>query len=149
LPVSPIRTYDDGVARTLAQRRFTALLLAVFALFGLGLGVLGVYGVLAYTVAERTQEIGLRRALGAPGGRVLRMVLVQGLTPVVLGIALGTAATFSARRVLETQVFGISPTDLGTYAMVAAGVLAAAVLACLLPARRALRVSPLVALRDS
>jgi putative ABC transport system permease protein len=148
LPVSPLRTYDDGVARTLAQRRFTALLLSMFAVFGFGLGMLGVYGVLAYTVAERTQEIGLRRALGAPGGRVLQLVLSQGLAPVVVGIVLGVGATLAARRVLETQLFGISPTDVETYVLVAAGVLAAAVLACLIPARRALRVSPLVALRD-
>ena len=148
LPVSPVRTFDEGVARTLAQRRFTALILTVFAVFGLGLGVLGVYGVLAYTVAERTQEIGLRRALGAPAGRVLRLVLSQGLTPVAVGIVLGIGATISARSVLETQLFGISPTDVPTYAMVASGVLVAAALACLIPARRALRVSPLVALRD-
>jgi putative ABC transport system permease protein len=148
LPVSPIRTFDDGVARTLAQRRFTALILSMFAVFGLGLGVLGVYGVLAYTVAERTQEIGLRRALGAPAGRVLQLVLSQGLTPVAVGIVLGIGATLSARSVLETQLFGISPTDAPTYVMVAAGVLVAAALACLIPARRALRVSPLVALRD-
>jgi putative ABC transport system permease protein len=148
LPVSPVRTYDEGVAQSVARRRFTSLILAVFALFGLGLGVLGVYGVLAYTVAERTQEIGLRRALGAPAGRVLQMVLAQGLVPVALGIALGIGATISARSVLETQLFGISPTDAPTYALVAAGVLAAAILACLIPARRALRVSPLVALRD-
>ena len=148
LPVSPIRTFDDGVARTLAQRRFTALILSMFAVFGLGLGVLGVYGVLAYTVAERTQEIGLRRALGAPAGRVLRLVLSQGLTPVAVGIVLGIGATLSARSVLETQLFGISPTDVQTYVLVAAGVLVAATLACLIPARRALRVSPLVALRD-
>ena len=148
LPVSPIRTFGDGVARTLAQRRFTALILTVFALFGLGLGVLGVYGVLAYTVAERTHEIGLRRALGAPAGRVLRLVLSQGLTPVAVGIVLGIGATIAASSVLETQLFGISPTDAQTYALVAAGVLAAAVLACLIPARRALSVSPLVALRD-
>ncbi len=148
LPVSPIRTFDEGVARTLAQRRFTALILSMFAVFGLALGVLGVYGVLAYTVAERTQEIGLRRALGAPAGRVLGLVLSQGLAPVAIGIALGIGATLSARSVLESQLFGISPTDVQTYALVAAGVLAAAVLACLIPARRALRVSPLVALRD-
>jgi putative ABC transport system permease protein len=148
LPVSPIRTFGDGVARTLAQRRFTALILTVFALFGFGLGVLGVYGVLAYTVAERTQEIGLRRALGAPAGRVLRLVLSQGLAPVAVGIMLGIGATISARSILETQLFGISPTDAQTYALVAAGVLGAAVLACLVPARRALSISPLVALRD-
>jgi putative ABC transport system permease protein len=148
LPVSPIRSYEDGVARTVAQRRFTALILSMFAVFGLGLGVLGVYGVLAYTVAERTQEIGLRRALGAPAARVLQLVLTQGLVPVVIGIVLGIGATISARSVLETQLFGISPTDVPTYTLVAAGVLAAAVLACLIPARRALRVSPLVALRE-
>jgi putative ABC transport system permease protein len=149
LPVSPIRTFDEGVARTLAQRRFTALILSMFAVFGLGLGALGVYGVLAYTVAERTQEIGLRRALGAPAGRVLGSVLSQGLAPVAAGIAIGIGATLAASGVLETQLFGISPTDAGTYALVAAGVLVADVLACLIPARRALRVSPLVALRDS
>jgi putative ABC transport system permease protein len=148
LPVSPIRTFEDGVARTLAQRRFTSLILTVFAGFGLGLGILGVYGVLAYTVAERRQEIGLRRALGAPGGRVLGLVLTQGLTPVVVGILVGIGATLSARSVIGTQLYGISPTDVQTYALVAAGVLIAAVLACLIPARRALRVSPLVALRD-
>ena len=149
LPVSPLRTFDEGVASTLAQRRFTALLLAVFAAFGLGLGVLGVYGVLAYTVAERTQELGVRRALGAPAGSVLRLVLAQGLPPVVVGIGLGIGVTISARRLLATQLFGISATDPVTNAVVAAGVLAAAVLACLVPARRALRVSPLVALRES
>ena len=146
--MSPIRTFDDGVAQTLAQRRFTSVLLTVFAVFGLGLGVLGVYGVLAYTVAERRQEIGLRRALGAPGARVLRLVLSQGLTPVVVGILVGIGATLSARGVLGTQLYGISPTDIQTYALVAAGVLIAAALACVIPALRALRVSPLVALRD-
>jgi ABC-type antimicrobial peptide transport system permease subunit len=146
--VSPIRTFEDGVAQTLAQRRFTSVLLTMFAGFGLGLGVLGVYGVLAYTVAERRQEIGLRRALGAPGARVLLLVLSQGLTPVVVGILVGIGATLSARSVLGTQLYGISPTDVQTYALVAVSVLIAAVLACLIPARRALRVSPLVALRD-
>ena len=100
LPVSPIRTFEDGVAQTLAQRRFTSVLLTMFAGFGLGLGVLGVYGVLACTVAERRQEIGLRRALGAPGARVLLLVLSQGLTPVVVGILVGIGATLSARSVL-------------------------------------------------
>ena len=148
LPVSPIRTFEDGVAQTLAQRRFASVLLTMFAGFGLGLGVLGVYGVRAYTVAERRQEIGLRRALGAPGARVLLLVLSQGLTPVVVGILVGIGATLSARSVLGTQLYGISPTDVQTYALVAVSVLIAAVLACLIPARRALRVSPLVALRD-
>ena len=111
--------------------------------------MLGVYGVLVYTVAERTQELGLRRALGAPGGLLVRMVLSQGLTPVVIGIVVGIAVTLSARTLLETQLFGISATDAPTYVAVAAGVLVAAVLACLIPARRALQVSPLVALRQS
>ena len=108
----------------------------------------GAAWVLAYTVAERTQEIGLRRALGAPAARVLGLVMSQGLAPVAVGIALGIAATISASSVSETQLFGISPTDPQTYVLVAAGVLAAAVLACVLPARRAVRVSPLVALRE-
>lgn len=148
LPLYGVRTYDAAMAETVARRRLTTLLLAVFAAFGLAIGLLGIYGVLAYTVAERTQELGLRRALGAPTPRLVRFVLTQGLTPVVIGIVAGLVAARAAHGVIRAQLFGISSTDGVTYLMVTAGVLAAAVVACLVPAGRALRISPLTALRD-
>ncbi|HEX5217287.1 MAG TPA: ABC transporter permease [Vicinamibacterales bacterium] len=147
LAVYGIRTYDDAVGSSVAQRRVTAALLALFAVFGLALGVVGVYGVLAYTVAEQTQELGIRRALGAPGVSLVRLVLTQGLVPALAGIVAGVGAALSASSLLRSQLFGISPTDATTYAAVVGVVLAAAVVACLLPTRRALRVSPLTALR--
>ena len=147
LAVFGIRTYDDAVGSSVAQRRVTTSLLALFAAFGLVLGVVGVYGVLAYTVAEQTQELGLRRALGAPGSSLIRLVLVQGLVPAVIGIVVGAGVALAASESLRTLLFGISPTDVTTYVGVSVIVLAAAVLACLLPTRRALRVSPLTALR--
>ena len=147
LALSGIRTYDDAVGSSVAQRRVTASLLALFAVFGLALGLVGVYGVLAYTVAEQTQELGIRRALGAPGGSLVRLMLVQGLLPAVAGIVVGVGAALAASRLLGSQLFGISPTDATTYLVVVGVVLVAAVGACLLPTRRALRVSPLTALR--
>ncbi len=147
LPVYSTRTFDEAVASSVAQPRFTTLLLTVFAGFGLALGVLGVYGVLAFTVAQRTQEIGIRRALGAPGAGLVRLVLAQGLLPVLAGIVVGTVAAWYASRVLP-DLFGIERTDATTYLVVAVGVLIAAATACLLPTRRALRVSPLTALRQ-
>jgi putative ABC transport system permease protein len=147
LPVYSTRTFDAAVASSVAQPRFTTLLLTVFAGFGLALGVLGVYGVLAFTVAQRTAEIGIRRALGAPAARLVRLMLVQGLAPVVTGIAAGTIIALWASRLLP-ELFGIEPTDTTTYVVVAVGVLAAATIASLAPTRRALRVSPLTALRD-
>jgi putative ABC transport system permease protein len=148
LPVYAVRTYEGAVAQSVARPRFATLLLAVFATFGLGLGWLGVYGVLAYTVAERTVELGIRRALGAPSSGLIRLVLVQGLRPVFVGVGAGLLTAAAASGVLRAQLFGVSPTDPATYVVVATGVLAAALLACMTPTLRALRVSPLAALRD-
>jgi putative ABC transport system permease protein len=150
LPVYAVQTFDAAVAGTVAQSRFTTLLLALFAVFGFGLGVLGVYGVLAYTVSERTHELGIRRALGAPVGGLARLVLRQGLAPVLAGLAIGmaTAVLIAFGGAFGIDLFEISPTDHATYALVAAGILVAALAACLVPLSRALRVSPLVALRE-
>ena len=149
LPPYEARTYDAAISSAVAQPRFAALLLSSLAAFGLALGALGVYGVLAFTVTERTHEIGLRRALGAPTSQLVRMILAQGLTPALAGIVVGLITALAARNVMRTQLFGISPTDTGTYLAVAVGVMIAALVACLVPLTRALRVSPVTALRES
>jgi putative ABC transport system permease protein len=149
LPLYAIRTYDAAIATAVAQPRFITLLLSALAAFGLALGVVGVYGVLAFTVAERTHEIGIRRALGAPANGLVRLMLVQGLSPVLVGVGAGCLAALSLSGLIRSQLFGISPTDPATYAAVAIGVMVAAAVACLVPTYRALRVSPLTALRDT
>ena len=132
----------------MARPRFTTVLLGVFAFVGLILGMSGIYGVLAYTVARRTHEIGIRRALGAASGRVLKDVVLVGLRPVAGGLVLGIAASYWTTQFWSAQLFGVSPLDPMVYAAVAAGVLIVSMAAALVPARRALRVSPLLALRS-
>ncbi len=143
-----VQTADAIIDQSVARPRFTTVLLSVFAFVGLILGISGIYGVLAYTVARRTQEIGIRRALGAASGRVVRDVVLVGLKPVAAGLVLGIAASYWTTKLWSTQLFGVSPIDPVVYAAVAAGVLVVSVAAALVPARRALRVSPLVALRS-
>ena len=147
LPVFDTQTLDTIIDGSLARPRFMTTLLSLFALIGLALGATGIYGVLAYTVSRRTQELGIRRALGAQPSRLMRDVVVQGMQPVVLGLVCGMAASVWTTRLLGSQLFGVSPTDPATYAAVALAVLAVALLSCLVPAGRALRVNPAVALR--
>jgi putative ABC transport system permease protein len=148
LPVSGIRTLDDMVTRSVATRRFTMLLLATFAALALVLALAGVYGVLAYSVARRTPEIGVRLALGAQQGRVLRLMLGQGLRPVLAGAAIGLGLSFWLSRLMATLLFGIEPTDVTTYVVVSLALIVTAILASYLPARQVLRVDPVVALRN-
>ncbi len=148
LPVFDVQTLDTIVAGSLARPRFMTALLSLFATIGLLLGASGIYGVLSYTVSRRTQELGIRRALGAPPSRLMGDVVRQGMQPVLLGLIAGLAASFWTTGLLESQLFGVSPTDTATYAAVAAGVVSIALAACILPARRALGVSPIVALRS-
>ena len=143
-----VQTADAIIDQSVARPRFTTVLLGVFAFVGLILGMSGIYGVLAYTVARRTHEIGIRRALGAASGRVLKDVVLVGLRPVAGGLVLGIAASYWTTQFWSAQLFGVSPLDPMVYAAVAAGVLIVSVAAALVPARRALRVSPLVALRS-
>jgi putative ABC transport system permease protein len=145
--VSNINTLAGLLDGTVAQPRFNALLLALFALLALVLAAVGIYGVIAYAVAQRTPEIGLRMALGAQPRDVLRLVLGQGMRLVLLGLALGLGAALALTRLLQSLLFGVSATDPLTFALTALLILLAAFLACYVPARRALRVDPLVALR--
>jgi len=145
--VYDVQTADTIIDRSVAGRRFTSLLLGLFAFIGLVLGASGIYGVLAYTVARRTQEIGIRRALGAPPMVVAREVVGGGMKPVLVGLALGLIASYWTSRYWSTQLFNVSATDPQVYAAVAIGVLLVGLAATIVPVRRALRVSPIVALR--
>ena len=147
LPLADVRPLEDIVSAALVQPRFTMVLLAAFAALALVLAAIGIYGVLSYAVAQRTQEIGIRMALGAERGRVLRMVLRQGMTVALLGVGVGLLGAWALARVLASQLYGISPSDPLTFAVVALILVAVALLASFIPARRATRVDPMVALR--
>jgi putative ABC transport system permease protein len=147
LPLHHVRTMPELLSASVAQRRFQALLLAGFAVVGLLLAAVGLYGTLAFSVGQRTREIGIRMALGAEGGGVLRLVIGQGLLPVLVGLGLGLAGAFALSRVLGGLLFQVSATDPATFAGVALLLLLTALLASYLPARRATRVDPLAALR--
>jgi putative ABC transport system permease protein len=147
VPVSDIGTFDEVVSKSVSPQRLNALLLGVLSGLALLLATAGIYGVLAYSMGRRTPEIGLRVALGASRGDVLRMTIVQGMRPAMAGIALGAAGAWWLSRYLTTLLFGIRPFDLSTYLAVAALLGATALLACYIPGRRAMRIDPAVALR--
>jgi putative ABC transport system permease protein len=147
LAVSEVRTMDQVVAESASSRRWTMALLAAFATLALVLALVGIYGVMTWSVGQRTREIGIRVALGAGSREVLAMIIGYGLKLSALGLALGIAGAFSLRRLLRGLVFDVSPSDPLIYAGVAALMLSVALLACYIPARRASRVDPLVALR--
>ncbi|MET0398767.1 MAG: ABC transporter permease [Longimicrobiaceae bacterium] len=147
VPVSRVRAMDEWVAQSVARPRLTAVLLGAFAGLALLLGAVGVYGVVAYTVGERTREIGLRIALGAGVGDVVGMVLRQGALLAAAGIGAGLLASLAATRALAGLLYGVTATDPLTFAVVPAILAAAALLATWLPARRASRVDPMSALR--
>jgi len=132
---------------SVAQRRFIMLLLGSLSTIALTLAMVGVYGVISFSVSERRQEIGIRMALGARAADVLRMVLGQGMRVTLVGIVIGLGAAFALTRLLSSLLFEVSPTDLRTFSIVAALLGAVALFACYIPARRATKVDPLVALR--
>ena len=146
-PVSDIRTMENIVSDAVTQPRFNLILLGIFGGIALLLSSSGIYGVMAYTVSQRTHEIGIRMALGAPAGNVLRMVMGQGLRLTVIGIGLGLLASFLLTRYLSSLLFGISATDAPTFVVVALFLTGVALVACFVPARRAARTDPMVALR--
>ncbi|MEZ5393062.1 MAG: ABC transporter permease [Bryobacterales bacterium] len=148
MPVVNVRTMAQVVDESTASQRFQSLLAAAFAATALLLATLGVYGVVSYAVARRTNEIGLRMALGARAFGVLGMILRQGMQPVLFGLAAGLAAALAAGRLLESLLFEISPRDPLVFAAVALLLLAAGTLACYFPARRAARIDPMTALRN-
>jgi len=147
LPVSDVAQLPDTIESSLAQPRFRTLLLALFAGIALALAATGIFGVISYSVSRRTQEIGIRVALGASRGMVLRMVLGETLGLALAGVALGVPSALLAARLLGHMLFGVSASDPATLAAVALALMAAAVLAGYVPVRRAMRVDPLEALR--
>jgi len=147
VPISRVRTMDEVVNRTLAASRFFTRLLTGFAVLALVLGAVGLYGVMAYTVARSTHEIGIRIALGAPVRALSRAVVGRGLLLVTAGVLLGLAGAWGATRVLSSYLFGVSTTDASVFLGVPAILAAVAIMASYIPARRATRVDPMVALR--
>ncbi len=147
VPITHQTSMSEVVARSIAQPRSTMLLLSLFAAIGLILGLIGIYGVISYTVTQRTPEIGIRMALGAATADVLKLVLGQGMKLAFGGIALGLVGALALTRLLASLLFGVSATDPATFAIIAAVLSLAALLACYLPARRATRLNPTVALR--
>jgi predicted permease len=146
-PVFDIKTMDERLSKSVAQSRFTMLLLAVFSGLALTLSAVGVYGVMAYTVTQRTHEIGVRVALGAQQRDVLKLVLGQGMKWTLAGVGVGLAAALILTRVMSSLLYGVTATDPLTFIAVAALLSAVALLACFIPARRALKVDPMEALR--
>jgi putative ABC transport system permease protein len=142
-----VRALTEAISETVAQPRFYTFLFAVFGAIGLLLTVTGVYGLISYTVAQRTQEIGIRMALGATRQNVVLMVLRQGVALALIGAVIGLAVSFALARVIVSLLFEVKPTDLVTFSVATLVLLGAAVLASYVPARRATRVDPLVALR--
>jgi len=146
-PLRHVMTLTKTIAESVGDQRMHTVLLGVFAGVGLALALLGVYGVVSYSVARRTQEIGVRMALGAGRADVLRMVLRQGLTLVACGAAIGAAGALGAVRVIASELYGVKSGDPWTFSLSAALILVVGCLACWIPARRAMRVDPMVALR--
>ncbi len=148
VPISNVRTMDQILSGAVGGQRFVMTLLTVFGLLALFLAAVGVYGVISYAVYQRTHEIGLRMALGAKGSNVMTQIMREGLILSLVGVGAGLAGSFALSRVFESMVFGITPTDPVTYGGVVIVLVVAATGASLLPARRASRVSPMVALRQ-
>ena len=148
MPILQPNTLETIVAQSLGQRRLTMGLLGAFAGVALLLAVVGIYGAVAYTVEQRTAEIGVRMALGAQVKDVLRLVVRQGMDPVLIGLAFGLVAIFGTGRFLSAQLYQISPHNPMLLALTATGLAIAALLACLIPARRATSIDPIQALRS-
>ena len=146
-PVTGVNTMEEVLATSTAQQRFSVFLLGVFSMTALLLAAVGLYGAIAYSVAERTQEMGIRIALGAATGDILRMIVGQGLTLTLAGLAIGTMAALAVTRLMSGLLFQVSAADPASFAASALLFAAIAALASYLPARRATRVDPTEALR--
>src|ERR1700676_4145597 len=147
LPVFDMRAVDEQIDRSLLTERMIAMLSAVFGMVATVLAIVGLYGVMAYTVARRTREIGIRVALGALGRDVVWMVMREALVLIVIGVVIGLPAAFALTRYIQAQLYGLAPNDPLTISVAAAALIAAAALAGYIPAVRASRVEPSRALR--
>jgi putative ABC transport system permease protein len=148
LPVANVMSMDQRAAASVAQYKLNSVIVTVFAAVALVLASIGIYAVISYAVAQRTREIGIRMALGAAQGHVLRLIVRDGMAPTLIGIALGAAGALGATRLMRRLLYGVSATDPAVFAVVATMLLVVALAACLVPARRAARVDPNVALRN-
>lgn len=148
LPVASVRTMQEVYDKSVAQTSFTLVMLGIAGTMALALGIIGIYGVMSYTVSQRKREIGIRLALGAQVEDVLRIVLRQGTKLALIGILVGIGAAFALTRLMTNLLFGVTAHDPLTFVTVAALLILVALLACYIPARRATRVDPIVALRD-
>jgi putative ABC transport system permease protein len=146
-PTHDLMTLEELQAKSLTPQRVNMILLCTFAVLGLALASVGIYGVVSYSVSQRTHEIGVRMALGAERGDVLKIMVGQGLRSVLIGTAVGVAASFGLTRFLQSMLFGVKPTDPVTFVTVSLVLLVVAWLASYIPARRATKVDPMVALR--
>jgi predicted permease len=147
LPLASVRTMKEVYDKSVARTSFTLVMLGIAGAMALVLGIIGIYGVISYTVSQRKREIGIRLALGAQGGDVLQMVLKQGTKIALVGVAIGIGAAFALTRLMTNLLFGVTAHDPMTFAAVAALLILVALLACYIPARRARLVDPIVALR--
>jgi putative ABC transport system permease protein len=147
LPLDGIRPMDQVVARSIAPQRFNMLLITAFASVGLALAAVGIFGVMSYSVAQRTNELGIRIALGAQASDVVKLVLRRGIILTLSGVAIGLAGAFGLTRLMASLLFGVTPTDPLTFGTVTVTLIFVALLACYIPARRATKVDPLEALR--
>jgi putative ABC transport system permease protein len=146
-PIRRAQTIQAAIAGTVAPLRFVAALLSLFAGLALTLAIIGIYGVMSYAVAQRTQEIGVRMALGAQYHDVLKLIMGNGVILTLIGIGLGLACALALTRVMASLLFEVKPTDATTFAVVSISLAIIAIVACYIPARRATKVDPLVALR--
>jgi ABC-type antimicrobial peptide transport system permease subunit len=147
LPIYKLRTMDERISDSLAERRFSMLLLTVFAALALGLAAIGIYGVMAYLVAQGTRELGIRLALGASPANLRALVVRQGMAVAIVGVALGLAGAFALTRFMRALLFGVRETDPLTFAAIGTMLALIALVASYVPARRASRVDPIVSLR--
>ena len=148
LPVSDVRAMSEVVSRSTSRQRFNMLLMTIFGGAALFIAAIGIYGLMAYSVQQRTQEIGIRLALGAESGDVRKMVIVQGMRLALIGVAIGFGGAFGLSRVIATFLFGVKEKDPLVFTTVALVLTAVALVAVWIPAHRATRIDPVVALRN-